>query len=621
MGYKRYIQFNLAGDRVLIFNRLAIIFLLLCAMPLLAQDTLEDPQNPVADEDVPYGVASSWLYGRHMLAEGNLEEALRNLHYAYRNHPDVAVVAWDFQEALVAGQYYKDALEVLDKLVEDFPDPAEYRLQRSQVYLQIGKNKEALADLRELRSRGQINLDVIVGEATILAAMGKTDEALDTCRDGLAEIPDHGPRLYLTMSVILDQEGRQSELPDLMDEAVAAYPDSPQLHDIRMRSLVTAGRPDEALESARDSDVHFAELLQVPSGHSDDPDLMVPPPAAPPSFVVELADIYSQMGTPEKAIEILEPKFEDGSLALDPSLWLARLYLGTNQVDEGMRHVDEILIRWPNTGEAWFIRGRGLEGKGQLDEALLAFAKGVEYAPNDPQVRLGYLRGMLVTWENDFRVRNKNSVQLARMEQLQEQAELAEAVVPAADAEGQLVLGYAFRSTGQLEKAVVAFQKAAFQPQLVVPATLQMSVCYDDLEQPEKARSVLEDLREQFPDDAEVANSLGYYLAEKGEDLDKAQRLIAQALEDGPGTGAYLDSMGWVLFQQGKTEEAFDYMIQAVNVLPDDPIILEHLGLVLLKLGQIDEAEEMLRRALILGGEKERLEGYLDNLPESGDER
>ncbi len=603
---------------MLIFKSIAFIFALLWAMPLLAQD------SSVANDDVPYGVASSWLYGHHMLADGNVEEALRNLHYAYRTHPDVPLVAWDFQQALVAGHFYKDALEVLGKLVDDYPDSAEYRLQRSQVYLQVGKNKKALADLRELRRRNQTSLDVIVGEATILAAMGKSDEALDTCRDALAETPDQGPRIYLTMSVILDQEQRHDELPALMEEAVAAYPDSPQLRDILIRSLMTVGRADDALETARQSDRHFAELLQVPPPEDlDNPensDLILPPRVEPPSFVVELADIYSQMGAPEKAIEILEPKFEDRSLALDPSLWLARLQLGTGHVDEGMLLVEEILKRWPGTGEAWFIRGRALEGKGLLDEALVDFAKGVKFAPHDPQVSLGYLRGMLVAWERDLQVRSKSSAQLAQVEQLRVQASLAEGLVPASDAEGQLVLGYAFRSTDQLEKAVIAFEKAALQPELIVPATLQMSVCYDDLEQPQKARFVLEDLYKKFPDDAEVANSLGYYLAEKGEDLDKAQRLVAQALEDGPGIGAYLDSMGWVLYQQGKTDEAFDYMIQAVNVLPDDPVILEHLGLVLLKMGQADEAEEMLRRALILGGDKERLGGYLDSLLQSGDD-
>lgn len=594
---------------------LALFVLLTFITPVHAQDTA------LSEEDVPYGVASSWLYGHYQLAEGNIDEALRHLHFAYRTHPDVPEIAWDFQEALVAGQYYKDALEVLNKLVQDWPETAVYRLQRSHVHLQMGNEKDALADLQELRNLGMENLDVVVGEATILAGMGKANQALDLCRSGLEKMPEHGPRLYLTMSVILDQEGRQSELPDLLDEAVIQYPDSPQLHDIRMRSLLTIGKEKEALQAALDADRHFIALLAAPVSDDqsqDYSDAPIPPTEAPPSFVVELADMYTQQGQPGKAIEILDPMFNAGELLREPSLWLARLHMGTGDVQRGMEVVEIILERWPTTGQAWFIRGRGLEDKGKIDEALVDYAKGIKYAPDDAQVMLGYLRGMLLGWEKDFQVKSKNEDQLEKIDLLRTQALATVDLIPDADAEGQLILGYAFRSSEEMALAVVAFEKAALFPELTIPASLQMSVCYDEMDDVENARAVLENLREQFPQDAEVANSLGYFLAEKGLDLEHAHDLITEALAHSPGSGAYLDSMGWVLYQQGKNDDAFDYMIQAVNVLPDDPVILEHLGLVLIEMGQNEEAEEMLRRSMMLGGDKERLEGHLNTLAEKG---
>ncbi len=261
-----------------------------------------------------------------------------------------------------------------------------------------------------------------------------------------------------------------------------------------------------------------------------------------------------------------------------------------------MRHVDEVLKRWPNTGEAWFIRGRGLEGKGLLEEALTAFAKGVQYAPYDAQVNLGYLRGMLVAWERDLQTINKTPEQLAQLAQLREQADLTASLLPPSDAEGQLVLGYAYRSTEQLEKAMVAFENAARQPQFTIPATLQLSVCYDNLELHDDALSVLEELRENYPDNAEVANSLGYYLAEKGVELEKAERLIAQALQEGPGTGAYLDSMGWVLFQQGKTDEAFDFIHvgAAAEEIPESLVrLMKNGGRMVLPVGDIGGIQHM----------------------------
>jgi tetratricopeptide (TPR) repeat protein len=607
-----------------LLNRLSLnqittaVFLaaILLPLPLLADEG--------SSEEVPYGVASSYLYGRQMLAEGNIEEALRYLHFAYRTHPEVPTVAWDFQEGLVAGQFFKDAIEVLDKLVESWPDSALYRYQRSQVNLKLGHNKEALADLRELRKQGRINLDLIVGEATILASTNHPDEALDVCREGIALLPENGPRLYLTMSVILDQEGRNKELPPLLEEAVTSYPDSPQLRDIQVRGLLSVGKDEEALEAAREADRYFSEKMnaQDPDGDAalDLDESQNWFPEMPTSFVVELADIYAQQGAPEKAIEVLDPMFEAGTLGRDPSLWLARLYQGTGSVPRGREIVEQILARWPNSGQAWLIRGQGLGSEGRQEEALVDFAKAVEFAPNDPQVRLGYVRGMLLAWEGALRSLDKTPEQERQMAQLLDQAKAAALLVSDADAEGQLILGYAFHSTRQLEQAASAFELASRLPGLHVPASLRLSVCLDDMGEEAKARAVLDALRDRYPDDAEVANSLGYYLAEKGTDLDLAEKLIKQALKSAPGTGAYLDSMGWVLYKKGETAEAFDFIIKAVNVLPDDPIILEHLGLVLLELGQSEEAEEMLRRALAVGGDRARIQAHLDNLVDRGGE-
>ncbi len=571
-----------------------------------------------SDKDVPYGVASNWLYGRHLLAEGNVDEALRYLHFAYRSHPDVPTVAWDFQEGLVAGQFYRDALEVLDKLVTDWPDSALFRFQRSQVNMSLGNNQTALKDLQELRRQGKVDLNLVVGEATIYAEMGKIDQALDVCREGISILPEQGPHLYLTMSVILDQEGRRDELPPLLQESVAAYPNSYQLRQMLIRGLLSLGKDAEALEAARQADRFFSQAAEdeVPLGPEDQENPEIEPGVeeSPPSFVIELADVYAQKGTPEKAVDILEPMFEDGTLAKNPSLWLARLHLGTGQLARGQEVVNEILEKWPHTGQAWYLRGQGLDAQGHPEDAMEAYAKAVRWAPNDAQVRMGFVRGILLNWDADIRARSKTPEQEKKFSQLKQQVDAAVLLIADGDAEGQLILGYAFRSTSQLKQAVTAFEKAAQDPGLYIPASLQLSVCLDDLGEEDRARDVLERLREHNPNDAEVANSLGYYLAEKGQDLDFAEKLIKQALKTDPGTGAYLDSMGWVLFQKGNSADAFDFIIQAVNVLPDDPVILEHLGLVLLDLGQEDEGEEMLRRALALGGDEERLQAHLSHL-------
>ena len=144
-----------------------------------------------------------------------------------------------------------------------------------------------------------------------------------------------------------------------------------------------------------------------------------------------------------------------------------------------------------------------------------------------------------------------------------------------------------------------------------------MSICLDRLGKTGKARGALEILRQENPDDPEVANSLGYFLAEKAQDLELAERLIQEALDVQPGNGAFLDSLGWVYFRQGRFEDALDQLIRAVNVLPEDPVILEHVGVTLMELNQPQEALDLIQRALELGGDRDRLESLLAQIKAS----
>jgi len=572
----------------------------------------------IPDENVPYGVASGYIVGHTLLAEGNAAEALPYLHMAYRVQPEVVAIAVDFQAALAAEGYFNDALEVVERMVVDHPDSLDFLVQRADLYLKSGKSDQALADLRELRRRGHVNSAILDAEATILAAAGKIDQALDVYRDGLDLLPDEGPAFYLGMTGVLQKGGQDDHILPLMDEALERYPDAPQLWLVKIRVLVVGDRDAAALAVAQRADTHFAGLVIAAAAadstlvESEVPVTTVKQP--PDSFVVELADFYAQRNELDKAMDILQPLSDAGELQLAPSLWLGRLLLGTNHTTEGESLVARILTRWPDSGRGWFLKGKADEGRGDWNEAVPAFAHAVELTPRDPEIRLGYVRSMLVAWEDDLVVDHPTEAQAAHQTEFHRHLLVASTLVPDEDREGQLILGYGFKAMGDYERAVWRFEMAAENTDLRLNALLQKSLCHDLLGQDGKAREDLETLYSEYPQHPEVANSLGYFLAEKATDLDKARDLVEQALAAEPGNGAFLDSMGWIEYRSGELEQALDFLIQAVNVLPDDPVILEHLGMVLKEQGKSDEALDVLRRSLVRGGDAERLQGLINEL-------
>ena len=100
---------------------------------------------------------------------------------------------------------------------------------------------------------------------------------------------------------------------------------------------------------------------------------------------------------------------------------------------------------------------------------------------------------------------------------------------------------------------------------------------------------------------AEPYNYLGYMWAEQNSHLDEAEDAIKRALQLDPENGAYLDSMAWVEYRQGKYDQALENLKRAIENLPrEDSVVFEHLGDVYLKLNRVSQALESWQKAKTL---------------------
>ncbi len=115
-----------------------------------------------------------------------------------------------------------------------------------------------------------------------------------------------------------------------------------------------------------------------------------------------------------------------------------------------------------------------------------------------------------------------------------------------------------------------------------------------------EAEKIFSKLLEMRPNDSAAQNYLGYMWADRGENLEKAHVLLEKAVGREPRNGAYLDSLGWVLFRMGKLDAAQVNLLEAHRREPDDPTIEEHLGDLSERQGNVARAVSHWERALTL---------------------
>jgi tetratricopeptide (TPR) repeat protein len=107
----------------------------------------------------------------------------------------------------------------------------------------------------------------------------------------------------------------------------------------------------------------------------------------------------------------------------------------------------------------------------------------------------------------------------------------------------------------------------------------------------------LEQILDEFPEDAGTMNDLGYLWADAKLHLNRSLRMVRYAVKEYPDNYAYLDSLGWTLFRLDRCEEAIPLLERAAELSEGDGVVLDHLGEVYAKVGRHTDAINAWQRA------------------------
>ncbi|AXS80991.1 tetratricopeptide repeat protein [Dechloromonas sp. HYN0024] len=332
------------------------------------------------------------------------------------------------------------------------------------------------------------------------------------------------------------------------------------------------------------------------------------------SAALARAQLQSRLSI-QTAIDSLDRFVNANPTARDARMALARLFISEKRYDDARRHFDRLIKDNPDSPELIYPvamlalqQGDLNTGRSQLEHLL--------YTDFADKSSIHFFLGQLDQEQNKADAAAEHFRQVTAGEQyvaarsrlaqlLLQQGKINEAVDllhntrgGTATEQSQLVLAESqiLREAGRHTDAYgvleAALKRQPDNPELLYEAALTA----ERIGQPAALEGHLKHLLSLKPDHAHALNALGYSWADRNIRLPEANALIARALSLMPEDPFIMDSMGWVLYRQGKLAEALKTLEQAYRIKAD-PEIAAHLGEVLWVLNRKDEAGRLLKEA------------------------
>jgi tetratricopeptide (TPR) repeat protein len=296
----------------------------------------------------------------------------------------------------------------------------------------------------------------------------------------------------------------------------------------------------------------------------------------------------------------------------NPSTWLAlgaieldlkRLPAAEAALRESLKRLDtpaagtdeEIKARADGRQSAWLLLSQVAEQRGDFKAAEAALQK-VDGAGLD--------------------VRFRRATLLARQGKLDEGRKLLKPAADANDADTRAALlaeAQLLREQRDYAGAATALKTAAERFPDDTDLIYEQAMMSEKLGRFDEMEALLRKVIEIKPDHHHAYNALGYSFADRNVRLPEAKQLIERALKLAPGESFIVDSLGWVEFRLGNLPEAAKLLRQAHAGRPDAEIAA-HLGEVLWASGAQDEARKVFAEAAQRDPSNEALREALDRL-------
>ena len=436
----------------------------------------------------------------------------------------------------------------------------------------------------------------------------RTDQAIDYVNRAINQDPQN-IEAYERLCEIAIAAGDEKRALQALDRAAVVKSDNASFW-VRLGKLYASivfktDRPAKPEEIARVNDI-FKKAVE----HAGD-DV---------SVLKDLADYYASTQQIAEAIPLYLRLLELEPQDTNAREKLATGFMLTNQREKAVQMLEEIIKQHPEKYQPYDLlagllddSARALEREKKGDQAKAVFAKAaanyeqslvVNPSRASPYLHLAeLLLGPLKESERAVKVLNE-----AR-QHFPQTPEIA------------YYLAIAQREAKHSQEAVATFEEALHEAELQ-GAEITNARFYFDYGAAAEQAGLFDKAADLFrksiaidpANAADAYNYLAYMWAEHNMHLEEAEQMIKLALQADPNNGAYIDTMGWLEFREGKLDQALVDLLRAAQKLTrDDPVVFEHIGDTFAKMNKMAQALDAWQKALNLDPKNKNLSGKIDN--------
>lgn len=491
-----------------------------------------------------------------------------------------------------------------EKAIEEFklalvydPESVTVRLRLAGEYVHVGMVSEAIEQAEQAVHSKPDNIEGRMFLGGLYAGLKLYDAAKDQFQAVIHSAPDNGEAHVFLGAILAEQKDYAGALeyfrqllknPRFTDKSKAHFYIGKMEVELGEDHFAEAERAFETAHhlDPQDPDIALAlGLLYKMEGHEDK---MVSflrgfedRNGTDHSIAKILARYYIDHDQYDEAIGQMEVIENDDSDNLNIKVQIALLLIETHKLDAAAQKLTEILDVAPEMDKVRYYLGAVNEDLGHSGAAI-------EQYRQLPDSSMYYVDG---------------TIRLAHL--ILESGRPAEAIetirqaISKRDDSPQLFAYYAalLDDQKQYRQAMGMLQQVVHKFPDNVQLRFSLGSIYDRLGEREQSIAQMKIVLQIDKDNVQALNFLAYTYAELDRDLGDAERLARRALEKQPRDGYILDTVGWVLFKQGKMGEAIRYLESAFAAKSDEAVIAEHLGDAYLRYDLWQKALQMYRRA------------------------